>query len=208
MSQSQLLSSLTDLQNALLTANVNSTDNTDAIEQLQIIMGSIPGIAVPSSSSASGGSTAPSGPTPAQAAAAQALLDAQNARAAAAQKIIDDVCGAQKLIDAVAAAASVAGPPPSPSLTAGLSGIAGAADSGVASLFGYGTKPSPPPIVIPGVGGISTAIYIYLSIYRQGSRTRTQLEASYTSSLRDHIGALLLARTTKHPRYGRRRGRR
>ena len=58
ISQSQLLSSLTDLQNALLISNVSSADNTAAIEQLQIIMGSIPGIAVPSSG-------APGAPTPA-----------------------------------------------------------------------------------------------------------------------------------------------
>ena len=163
ISQSALLSSLTDLQNALLTANVSSADNTAAIEQLQIIMGSIPGIAVPSSSSASG-------PTLAQQAAAQALLDAQNARAAAAsaaQKLLDDAAAAQKLLDDEAAAAqkllddaaaAVTGPPPSPSLAAGLSGIAGAAASGVASLFGYGTKPPPPPIAIPGPGGISTVL--------------------------------------------------
>jgi hypothetical protein len=152
VSQSALLSSLTDLQNALLTANVSSADNTAAIEQLQIIMGSIPGIAVPSASSSSG-------PTLAQQAAAQALLDAQTARAAAAQKLIDDAAAAQKIIDdAAVAAAAAAGPPPSPSLAAGLSGIAGAAASGVASLFGYGTKPPPPPIAIPGVGGISTVL--------------------------------------------------
>jgi hypothetical protein len=152
ISQSALLSSLTDLQNALLTANVSSADNTAAIEQLQIIMGSIPGIAVASSSSAS---TVPSGPTPAQAAAAQALLDAQNARATAAQKIIDDAAAAQKIIDDAAAAA--AGPPPSPS-SGGLSGIASGVASGVASLLGFGTKPPPTPIAIPGPGGISTVL--------------------------------------------------
>jgi len=101
-----------------------------------------------------------------QTAAAQALLDAQNARAATAQKIIDDAAAVQKIIDDAAAAqkliddaaAAAAGPPPSPSLAAGLSGIAGAAASGVASLFGYGTKPPPPPIAIPGPGGISTVL--------------------------------------------------
>lgn len=166
ISQSALLSSLTDLQNALLTANVNSADNTAAIEQLQIIMGSIPGIAVPSSSSASGGSTVPSSPSPAQTAAAQALLTAQTAQAAAA-------AAAKKAINDAATAAA-AGPPPSPSAASGpppspsaaaaagagaaaagaLSGIAG----GVASLFGYGTKPPPPPIIIPGTSGVSTIL--------------------------------------------------
>ncbi len=95
ISQSQLLSSLTDLQNPLLTTNVSSTDNTAAIEQLQIIMGSIPGIAVPSSSNASG-------PTLAQQVASQTLLDAQNARtttAAAAQKLLDEAVAGQKLLD-------------------------------------------------------------------------------------------------------------
>ena len=164
VSQSALLSSLTDLQNALLTANVSSADNTAAIEQLQIIMGSIPGIAVPSASSA----PPPSGPTLAQQAAAQALLDAQNARAAAAaaaQKLLDDAAAAQKVLDDEAAAAqkllddaaAATGPPPSPS-SGGLSGLASAAASGVASLLGFGTKPPPTPIAIPGVGGISTVL--------------------------------------------------
>ena len=107
-------------------------------------MGSIPGIAVPSASSA----PPPSGPTLAQQAAAQALLDAQNARAAAA-------AAAQKLLDDAAAAST--GPPPSPS-SGGLSGLASAAASGVASLLGFGTKPPPTPIAIPGVGGISTVL--------------------------------------------------
>jgi hypothetical protein len=152
ISQSALLSSLTDLQNALLTANVNSADNTAAIEQLQIIMGSIPGIAVPSSSSAS-----TSGPTPAQTAAAQALLDAQNARAtaaAAAQKVLDDkAAAAQKVLDdAAVALAAGAGP-----LSPGGRGLAGMA-SAAASLFGFGTKPPPAPIAIPGAGGISTVL--------------------------------------------------
>jgi hypothetical protein len=172
VSQSALLSSLTDLQNALLTANVSSADNTAAIEQLQIIMGSIPGIAVPSASSA----PPPSGPTPAQAAAAQALLDAQNARAAAAaaaQKLLDDAAAAQKLLDDEAAAAqkllddaaaASTGPPPSPSsgglsgLASAASGVASAAASGVASLLGFGTKPPPTPLTLPGVGGISTVL--------------------------------------------------
>jgi hypothetical protein len=149
ISQSQLLSSLTDLQNALLISNVSSADNTAAIEQLQIIMGGMTGIPLPSSSSAS-----TSGPTPAQAAAAQALLDAQNAKAAAAQKILDDAAAAQKLIDDAAAAAAAAGAPPASPSAGGLAGLASAA----ASLFGYGTKPPPPPIAIPGASGISTVI--------------------------------------------------
>ena len=138
ISQSALLSSLTDLQNALLISNVSSADNTAAIEQLQIIMGSMTGIAVPGASGGAGGSApAPSGPTPAQAAAAQALLDAQTARATAAQKKLDDA-SAQKLInDAAASAALAAGAGP---LSPGGRGLAGIA-SGVASLFGYGSKP-------------------------------------------------------------------
>lgn len=155
ISQSQLLSSLTDLQNALLISNVSSADNTAAIEQLQIIMGSIPGIAVPgaSSSSASGASTIASTPSEAQK-AAHALLDAQNAKAAAAAVAAT----------AAAAAAASAGPPPSPSAAAGATAGAAAAGglsgiaSGVASLLGFGTKPPPPPIAIPGASGISTVI--------------------------------------------------
>jgi hypothetical protein len=131
ISQSQLLSSLTDLQNALLISNVSSADNTAAIEQLQIIMGGMTGITMPSSGA----------PTPAQAAAAQALLDVQNAKAAATQKAIDD------------AAAAAGAPPASPS-AGGLAGLASAA----ASLFGYGTKPPPAPIAIPGASGISTIL--------------------------------------------------
>jgi hypothetical protein len=168
ISQSALLSSLSDLQNALLTANVNSADNTAAIEQLQIIMGSIPGIAVASASSASGSSTAPSGPTPAQAAAAQALLDAQNTQAAAQKAKDDAAAAAQKAKDDAAAAAQKAkddaaaasGPPPSPSAAAaaGAGAAAAGALSGIASLLGFGTKPPPTPIAIPGIGGISTVL--------------------------------------------------
>jgi hypothetical protein len=111
----------------------------------------MPGIAVPGASSSSAST---SGPTPAQAAAAQALLDAQNAKAAAAQKILDDAAAAQKLIDDAAAAAASAGAPPASPSAGGLAGLASAA----ASLFGYGTKPPPPPIAIPGASGISTVI--------------------------------------------------
>jgi hypothetical protein len=150
ISQSQLLSSLTDLQNALLISNVSSADNTAAIEQLQIIMGGMTGITMPSSGA----------PTPAQAAAAQALLDVQNAKAAATQKAIDDAAAAQKLIDDAAAqkaiddAAAAAGAPPASPSAGGLAGLASAA----ASLFGYGTKPPPAPIAIPGASGISTIL--------------------------------------------------
>jgi hypothetical protein len=43
-------------------------------------------------------------------------------------------------------------------LTAGLSRIKGAPTSGVPSLLGFGTKPPPPPLVLPDVGGISTVL--------------------------------------------------
>jgi hypothetical protein len=127
-------------------------------------MSSMPGIAVPGASSSSA-----SGPTPAQVAANQALLTAQTAQAAAAaaaQKAINDAAAQKAINDAAvaAAAAAAAGPPPSPSAAAGagagaaaagaLSGIAG----GVASLLGFGTKPPPTPIAIPGIGGISTVL--------------------------------------------------
>jgi hypothetical protein len=87
ISQSQLLSSLTDLQNALLISNVSSTDNTTVIEQLQIIMGGMTDIPMSSSGV----------PTTVQEAVVQALLDVRNAKAAAAQKVIDDTTSVQKV---------------------------------------------------------------------------------------------------------------
>jgi hypothetical protein len=142
ISQSPLLSSLTDLQNSLLTVNVSSEDNTGDIEQLQIIMGSIPGIAVPSSSSG-------------QTTVTQKELDDTSG----GQKVLDDAAAAQKLIDDV-----TAGPPQSPSsgglsgIPSAASGVASAAVSGVVSLLDFGSKPPPTPITIPGPGGISTVL--------------------------------------------------
>jgi hypothetical protein len=79
---------------------------------------------------------------------------------AATQKAIDDAAAAQKLIDDAAAqkaiddAAAAAGAPPASPSAGGLAGLASAA----ASLFGYGTKPPPAPIAIPGASGISTIL--------------------------------------------------